>query len=655
MNRTLILICMFLLVLAWSDASALCPIFPTHVRVGADAANCAYNDIQSAINAVGSCPVVIDITKEHTYGNGGFCTPNQSGGCHLNISAKTNVTLQGWGDGITCEALNTNVCEACGPGQTIPLVTLDGGNSGGPVLSISGASNVSVRNLTITHGATAYDGSGGGIAFSGSGSLLLEDSTVGANYAGYGGGINMNGSGAGATLTLNAYTLVLNNTAQFSGGGVRLEGNAILHAVAAQTLIGFNSALGHDPVFDSASGGYGGGVEIIGPASASIGSSGYGAGGAVVGNDAVYGGGISVNAGQNDGADAMLRLFTTDAGRAVDVDQNFASARGGGVYLKSYISFGLSGGSIANAVACLSNFRISANTAPDGPAIYADYDSDAVGVDNGGYVQINRSLQVAADEKCEPGTSAGLGEVACAPGVACNEIADNIAQDGSGQPTGGSVLFVGHEAELAVDRLAMRRNSGGMLIRQVGEGDPGLIPQTGTPLRNCLLVDNTAGGDLISAELYSSSPLELESCTIANNAIGGTAVMHYEDGLKLLDTLVDQAGKPTADGITTKSAQYVLATEISTLPADVTVQQLVADAKFADPANGDYHLQLTSPAVDYAGGIGGSDLDGYPRDVDLAAKANAFGPRDIGAYERQSDYACDNAPDALFCSGFDPP
>jgi hypothetical protein len=62
-----------------------------------------------------------------------------------------SVTLQGRADGETCYALTQcfpgPTCPA--PSSTAPLVTLDGGNDG-RVLTISGASNVNLRNLTIT-------------------------------------------------------------------------------------------------------------------------------------------------------------------------------------------------------------------------------------------------------------------------------------------------------------------------------------------------------------------------------------------------------------------------------------------------------------------------------------------------------------------------
>jgi hypothetical protein len=64
---------------------------------------------------------------------------------------------------------------------------------------------------------------------------------------------------------------------------------------------------------------------------------------------------------------------------------------------------------------------------------------------------------------------------------------------------------------------------------------------------------------------------------------------------------------------------------------------LVAPPRFVDPAHGDHHLQASSPAVDFAEAFSAADLDldGLPREHDLAIKPDRFGARDAGAYERQ--------------------
>ena len=144
----------------------------------------------------------------------------------------------------------------------------------------------------------------------------------------------------------------------------------------------------------------------------------------------------------------------------------------------------------------------------------------------------------------------------------------------------------------------------------------------------------------------SSGTLTVDNCTIAGNTIGGTIVA---SGGSLTNSLIYQPGVSSSFD----TATYVLANDISLLPPGATVNT-IADPKFVDPGNGDYHLQLSSPAIDYAGGLGGTDLDGYPRDVNLAAAPDAFGPRDLGAYERQTAFACDDQPDALFCATFEP-
>ena len=83
---------------AFAACTASPPFLPYHYRVGADTAHCQYNDIQSAIDAVGECPTVIDITREHLYTHQ-----------HLSIADKPNLTLQGWGDGVTCADVRGNL------------------------------------------------------------------------------------------------------------------------------------------------------------------------------------------------------------------------------------------------------------------------------------------------------------------------------------------------------------------------------------------------------------------------------------------------------------------------------------------------------------------------------------------------------------------
>ena len=210
-------------VLAASNAFATCtanPAFlPLHYRVGADTQHCQYDDIQAAIDAVGECPTVIDITREHTYTHQ-----------HLGIASKPDLTLQGWGDGVTCSMIRgpLDFPPYAPPDSTAPLVSLDGSSDGGgSVLHVTGTTHLTLRNLTILRGANLgsddNNSVGGGIHFDGQGSLYLTRSTISTNEAGFGGGIDVNGSSGPVALTLDANTLVISNTADTSGGGIRVR------------------------------------------------------------------------------------------------------------------------------------------------------------------------------------------------------------------------------------------------------------------------------------------------------------------------------------------------------------------------------------------------------------------------------------------------
>src|SRR6202000_304209 len=128
------------LLLTSVSAHAICFGQPKQVYVGdtSSDSDCTYNDIQTALdNEGGTCPAVVNITREHTY-------TNQA----LNISGKS-LALKGWGDGVTCNLLKN--CTPAGglPAETgVPLVTLSG-EEGNSVLHIDGSSGVSLTDLTI--------------------------------------------------------------------------------------------------------------------------------------------------------------------------------------------------------------------------------------------------------------------------------------------------------------------------------------------------------------------------------------------------------------------------------------------------------------------------------------------------------------------------
>jgi hypothetical protein len=595
-------------------AHAVCPLDPPQIHVGdtASDAYCHYNDIQSAIDAANaaSCPVQINITREHTWGQQ-----------HLSVSGK-RLIFQGWGDGVTCYAL-TQCFPLCSPNSTLPLATLDGSATAGRVLTITGNSVVTLRNVRIMRG-DAGGGSGGGIAFDGTGFLNLNASDVLLSTAAYGGGINVRGNGGNAQLNLQANTQILNNTASVSGGGVRLEGTARLLATAPQTWIGYNHA----------NGGFGGGVEVIAPARADIGSAGYNGTGVVSYNDAVYGGGISINATDSD--TATVRLFTTDPQNPVLVAQNAASSRGGGVYLD------VTG--IPSATLCAYDFRIDDNLAPDGAAIYADYDP-GVFADDGSDVHFNTGL--SNNPACGPESLPSLGAVDCAAGVPCNELARNRAATINAVPTDGAVVTLDSTSTLEGDPVAFRDNTAANVLRLVGNTYDGFD----AVLRNCLVAGNHTQHELISVR--GGRDLGINGCTIAGNTIdnGYSIYANVGDaGLRLVNSIVDQPGRSVLDYVGSnglRNLDFLIANETFTLGGAQHTQGNTP--VYVDAAGGDFHLAAGSPGLDFAPAQGGLDLDGKPRTVDLAGTANLYGPRDLGGYERQDGTVVD----VLFQDGFE--
>jgi predicted outer membrane repeat protein len=602
-----------LLAFAAADARAVCiPELPQYRYVGDTSldAQCTDNDIQSAID--NACPnSTIMISRQHTY------TAQ-----HLHIDGKTLV-LTGTGNGVGCGP--PGACDpgvGCTPPPTAPVVTLSGeGHSGDSVLYISGNSNVTLRFLEIRNGSNVT-GYGGGIHFDGKGSLTLDTTTVSNNVAGFGGGINFNGSGGFAGLALLGRTLVINNTAANSGGGIRISGQSYMSILYDNTLV----ALNHAP------NGYGGGVNVVGPAHADIASPGLGSLGVIYSNDALHGGGMAVTAGSSIDDDAEVQLFTVDPARPVRVHDNFASQNGGAIYTKGYIGFP----AFNSAMVCARDFRLDDNAAPDGSAAFLDYDTDNI-TDEGSTLTFN-----------QPSYCIGLPPSAqrCAAGVPCNTVNGNVAVDAGGNPTLGATIKIEDESFFMGNRFTMQDNHGGYAIRASSH----------VMASNCLLTDNNVTRQLLNS---TSGALEFSNCTFASNTILSTDTIHAEGPLTLANSILDQPGNLAlaySGNASDLHVDYVLSSDVSTLPPVEGVA--VGVPTYVNAAGRDYRLQLGSIGIDYAPPISGDDrdLDGLPHDQDLPQAGNLWGVRDLGAYERQRTFACGaGTGETIFCDGFEVP
>ncbi len=459
---------------------------------------------------------------------------------------------------------------------------LDGaGGSAAPVLRISANSATAIvrlRMLRITGGDSTGDG--GGIRFTGRGTLVLTATTLNLNDADAGGGIHVRGTGSETRLVIGSNNLIAGNRAR-SGGGIYLE-SADLRMVEPGSSIFANTATES-----------GGGLRIYAtdgnPASATIGSTGFQSVAAIEGNSAAVGGGVALFA-TND-ASAGVSLVGASAAAPVAVRENFASQRGGAIDLQPTVSLLSSG----FASATLVNAALDGNAAPAGPAVYSSNESVAA-VTLGATVELRDS-----------------------------RVDGNASLTAANVPTDGPILVITEGGIFRSKRMVYAGNEGGPLIR-AGSADIVFVSDS-------LFHSNTVRGSVLSIAGETFSTCSAEGTTFAGNAIQASAVILAECSFLLRNSIVWQPGMTTLQA-GTRSVLDVLASEITSLGSGNSI--VSAQPRFIDPAGGDFRLQAASPAIDFSRfSLGdGRDLNGAPRGIDLARVTNVSGAIDLGAYER---------------------
>jgi hypothetical protein len=560
------------------------------LTVGSDG-GCDYTSLQNAINALPA-----------------------SGFHEIRIAATqlTNQAVQISGRGLTLRGGYASCASATSTGVT----TLNGqGGNQDSVVTIRGTGNyVILERMNLIRGDEVSDGYGGGLDFKGAGYVTLRDTAVSQNYAGYGGGISVIAENGSAELRLEAGSVIQLNTAQFSGGGVRLEGNARLLMLGANSTIANNEALGLDPTNNQPLYGYGGGLQVIAPAIAEIGSPGIG-NGAIVGNTARYGGGIAVN-GTDEDVNGKVTLFSTDPVRPVRVYGNRATATGGGVFIN--VVDGLVH-DLSLGLLCTYDARIDGNVAVDGSAIYADSAFGALG-DYGAAAAFNRDTGY-------PGfCTRPAASVRCAAGIPCNTIENNRTENISGTPTPGAAVLIQSSGRFAAARASIRGNSGAYAIRGF---DTPLVE-----LDSLLVADNVVSGPLLRFE--DGSALLMLDSTIAGNTIGAQEVLSVNGDIDLAQSILWQPDKTSlTQSSGTRTVSQVIASETASLGGGAQIKP----PRFVDPERGDFRLRAASPAIDILPATLGDDrdADGLLRDRRLAVVPRDDGfVRDLGAYERQT-------------------
>ena len=589
------------------------------------ASDCPYHSIQDAVDAAANTPGADYVWISNDMDSG---TRHNYTGQHIRVNDPDGVIIEGGFTSCSDPTIGDN-----------ETTTISGaGNDGGPVFEItSGGGDVFLGNLFVT-GANRGDGTyGGGILFTGNvgGALILKNATVSLNHAAFGAGIDIEGSPAAAALVIEQNTLILNNSASQSGGGIRIAGATRLFATDPQIWIGFNHA-------DS---GDGGGINIVGPARADIGSPGYNGIGVISSNTAKYGGAVSLYpappADLNDFSIAEARFFSVDGSHPVQISGNSASSAGGAFVMFSNSHDCPSGAHcLDEADVCLFDARVDDNIAPNGSVAYG-YPSSGI-----------ERLYVNQGDNCGPEAPTALGAQACVPGVACDEMTDNTNEDGGGNPTGGSMVeMASNDSVVAVERLHVRSNAGAHAFSMSQSNayfDQSFV------LRDALVADNQWSGEVMALTTADGGST-IDRSTIAGNSIGTGYVLLIDGAMATLtNSIIDQPGHSTLDFNSSSSdnltANYVLATEILELGTRTGVMQ--GEPTFVDAAHGDYHLQYGSLGIDYAPAGAGTDLDRKPRSVDMPLINDLFGPMDIGAYELQQAPPC-IAGDTIFCNGFE--
>jgi predicted outer membrane repeat protein len=566
------------------------------VGSGGAAAGCTHTTLQGAVNAAQASagPDFIRIVGNATYGE-------------QSVSIDTNQDLTIFGGYVDCLSdFSVDGTRA----------TLDGaGGSNAPVIRIRGeiGTTITLAALTIRNGdASPFDGEGGGIRYQGGGVLDLSAVSVINNQAAKGGGIYATGEQDAARLVIGSQVTITGNTATRDGGGVFVNGMKV-EMLAPDSIIAFNEARG-----DSGSKGYGGGLAVRSTGSRSatayIGSGGVGALGAIYGNEAKWGGGVAVSAGDDAEVDAFLMLYTVQADRPAAIRGNFASEGGGAIYLWP----NRNAGGPAFADAHLSWAELTDNAAPEGAAVYVDNSTAALNT-VGGSIEFHPRTGV--------GRPPMPGALNCAPSELCNVVSNNVAESADGSDTDGALFFVDDDAFLTPGRVLIERNRAGRVVDAQGGSY--------VAFENAVIAENAVRTEVLRSTGYAY----LTDSTLAANSIGSNFVIAAGGGenLGFTRSILWQPGTNAfiALGGGTPSVNAVISNEVATLNAGPNA--IVAEPRFIDPARADYRLRAASPAIDFTTAITGDDRDahGLPRDqrIPIVPRAD-FLIRDIGAFER---------------------
>ena len=566
-------------------------------------AGCTHSTIQAAVDAANANPGVdhIILTRSVNY-------TQQA----IKIQQAQPLTLTG----------GYAACADNAPSGERTIVRGNGGTANSVFTVEPGSSDVLFDNLFITGGDDASNNYGGGIDYSGSGLLSLVDVTLANNTAGYGGGLSARGTGPNAMVIFSGDVIITGNTATKDGGGIHLRGTITLSALNTKTAIWFNSATGLANSPPGTYHGYGGGMAVLSPAKAYIGSTGYGAFGTINSNTARAGGGIAALAdGGGSISSGSVYLFSTDPTRPQTVARNRATDAGGAFYADAF-----NGSDIRVGEILFWDTTVEDNSAPIGSIAYLASDSGIFGSAVSGKLYLN-STASAPSFRARPSSS-----VTCNPGVACSLAKNNRSVDAGGNPADGALIHGTQAGQVSIENYRFTENSARSMLD---------LARAGTvEVRNTLIDNNSFSASAL--QFPEGDPtVELNHVTVTDNSIGGAGVIAHRGHVELNRSIIWQPGKKvrdTAASSGTFDGSDVQANETASIP-NVSNTYHPFPVGFMNPTLKDYRLRAGSELVDAladdAALDGALDLDGFQRSVKLPLVPFS-NPVDYGAYERQS-------------------
>ncbi|GEM_PF-2525833 len=479
------------------------------------------------------------------------------------------------------------------------IIDANGANSS--VVNIAPGANVMVEGFTIQGGTLVDSGYGGGFSVNAatvviSGTTIQNNSATGDSGGEFfgGGALWMEGDGADVSL-INSF--VLDNTGGDAGGGAVSAcctggtGNLALQ----NTLVQGNSTSGEGGAFRLSE------VSLFITASQIISNTASGCCGGGIRAEAIpvtiTNSSILSNTTNGGGGGLFADNSSSLALNNVNVSGNQAAFSGGGLALSG------------NATANITDGQIANNTASTGGGLWQDSASATL-----------NSVIVQGNQATSSGYASGGGvDTNNNSSLTLNDsvLADNVVQStGGGETLGGAIN--NNFGSVEMNNTIIRNND--------SQGTPVVqIYQAALTVTNVLVADNQGPG-------IAGSPTQgsFTNVTIANNIGFGLGIGPLGSGDPPVNVTVVNSilwGNGTDYYCDTSVGTVNCALSYSDVGVGDTTGtgNISADPLFVDAGNGDYHLQVGSPARDAGTSAGAppADLEGTPRQ----------GAPDMGAFE----------------------